>query len=84
LAIAADISRRLDHRKARVNTRGAGNPLNRPSRQPITINLAPTDVRKEGPSLDLPVALGMLKLEKENRVPDLDAFCISGELALSG
>jgi magnesium chelatase family protein len=50
----------------------------------ITINLAPADVRKEGPSFDLPIALGMLKLEENNRLPDLDAFCITGELALSG
>ena len=41
-------------------------------------------MRKEGPSFDLPIALGMLKLEENNRLPDLDAFCISGELALSG
>jgi predicted ATPase with chaperone activity len=26
----------------------------------------------------------MLKLEKSNRLPDLDAFCITGELAFSG
>jgi magnesium chelatase family protein len=26
----------------------------------------------------------MLKLEENNRLPDFDAFCISGELALSG
>jgi magnesium chelatase family protein len=50
----------------------------------ITINLAPADVRKEGPSFDLPIALGMLKLEENNRLPALDAFCISGELALIG
>jgi Subunit ChlI of Mg-chelatase len=30
------------------------------------------------------IALPMLKLEENNRLPDLDAFCISGELALSG
>jgi Subunit ChlI of Mg-chelatase len=53
-------------------------------RKQIAINLAPADVRKEGPSFDLPIALGMLKLEESNRVPDLDGFCISGELALSG
>jgi magnesium chelatase family protein len=50
----------------------------------ITINLAPADVRKEGPSFDLPIALGMLKLEENNRLPDLDAFYLTGELALSG
>jgi predicted ATPase with chaperone activity len=26
----------------------------------------------------------MLKLEENNRLPDLDRFCMSGELALSG
>lgn len=36
------------------------------------------------PVFDLPIALGMLKLEENNRLPELDAFCISGELALSG
>jgi magnesium chelatase family protein len=50
----------------------------------ITINLAPADVWKEGPSFDLPIALGMLKLEENNRLPAIDAFCIAGELALSG
>jgi Subunit ChlI of Mg-chelatase len=34
----------------------------------ITINLAPADVRKEGPSFDLPIALGMLKLERKQSV----------------
>jgi len=55
-----------------------------PSGKRITINLAPADVRKEGPSFDLPIALGMLQLEEQNRVPDLDTYCICGELALSG
>lgn len=50
----------------------------------ITINLAPADVREEGPSFDLPIALGMLKLEEKNRLPELQPFCLTGELALSG
>src|SRR6202008_2508223 len=49
-----------------------------------TINLAPADVKKEGPSFDLPIALGILKLEGNNRIPDLEPFCLAGELALSG
>ena len=28
----------------------------------ITINLAPADLRKEGPSFDLPIAIGMVSL----------------------
>src|SRR5258708_6451726 len=50
----------------------------------ITVNLAPATVRKEGPSFDLPIALGMLKLQDENRIPDLSPYCLAGELALSG
>jgi magnesium chelatase family protein len=49
----------------------------------ITINLAPADVRKEGPTFDLPIAMAMLKLEENNRLPDLHGFCISAELASS-
>jgi predicted ATPase with chaperone activity len=33
---------------------------------------------------DLPIAFGMLKLEENNRSPDLESFCLTGELALSG
>jgi magnesium chelatase family protein len=50
----------------------------------ITINLAPADVRKEGPSFDPLICLGVLQLEENNRLPGLDGFCITGELALSG
>ena len=50
----------------------------------ITINLAPATVRKEGPSFDLPIALAMLQLNEQNRIPELDHCYICGELALSG
>ena len=50
-----------------------------------TVNLAPADLKKEGPSFDLPIALGMLA----NRAEGLDRrrfeeFCVVGELALNG
>src|SRR5690348_3680706 len=31
----------------------------------VTINLAPADVRKEGPSFDLPIAVGMLAASEQ-------------------
>ena len=68
----------------RVTSAITNSGLRWPYGQRITINLAPADVRKEGPSFDLPIALGMLKLETNNRLPDLDTFYITGELALSG
>ena len=70
--------------KDRVTSAICNSGLRWPDGKRITINLAPADVRKEGPSFDLPIALGMLKLEENNRLPDLDAFYMSGELALSG
>jgi magnesium chelatase family protein len=70
--------------KDRVTSAICNSGLRWPYGKRITINLAPADVRKEGPSFDLPIALGMLKLEENNRLPAFDAFCIAGELALSG
>ncbi len=49
-----------------------------------TINLAPADVRKEGPSFDLPIALGLL-VATEQFTPARDGeYMVVGELALDG
>lgn len=50
----------------------------------ITINLAPADVKKEGPSFDLPIALGMLAASEQIETDQLDNFVAVGELALTG
>jgi magnesium chelatase family protein len=49
-----------------------------------TINLAPADVKKEGPSFDLPIALGMLAASEQMETDQLDHFVTVGELALTG
>ncbi len=49
-----------------------------------TINLAPADVKKEGPSFDLPIALGMLAASEQINPTRLGDFAIVGELALTG
>src|SRR5258707_4314927 len=49
-----------------------------------TINLAPADVRKEGPSFDLPIAIGMLAASEQMESDQLDNFVMVGELALTG
>src|SRR5436190_18560975 len=49
-----------------------------------TINLAPADVKKEGPSFDLPIALGMLAASEQIETDQLDHFIAVGELALTG
>ncbi len=49
-----------------------------------TINLAPADVKKEGPSFDLPIALGMISASQEIEIRNAEHYCIVGELALTG
>jgi len=49
-----------------------------------TINLAPADVKKEGPSFDLPIAIGILAVSDQIVAQHLNDLVIVGELALSG
>ena len=50
----------------------------------MTVNLAPADVKKEGSSYDLPVALGILTASGQLESDILKEFVILGELALDG
>lgn len=52
--------------------------------QRITINLAPADVPKEGPLLDLPVAVAVLAASEQIPVQPLNAYYLAGELGLDG
>src|SRR5436190_5242460 len=49
-----------------------------------TVNLAPADVKKEGPSFDLPIALAMIACAADEKLPNAADFCFVGELALDG
>ncbi len=49
-----------------------------------TINLAPGNIRKEGPIYDLPIALGLLVATGQLHTDSIGAFLIAGELGLSG
>lgn len=50
----------------------------------ITINLAPADIKKEGSSFDLPIAIGILTSLEKVEPTLLDETVILGELALDG
>ncbi|MCE2874885.1 MAG: YifB family Mg chelatase-like AAA ATPase [Planctomycetaceae bacterium] len=54
----------------------------------VTINLAPADLRKEGPAFDLPMALSVLAaggaVKRDKGAVQLDRWLIAGELALDG
>jgi magnesium chelatase family protein len=50
----------------------------------ITVNLAPADLRKAGPSYDLPIALGVLAAAEQVPVDTLQRALVVGELGLDG
>lgn len=52
----------------------------------VIVNLAPADLRKEGPAYDLPIAVGILLASQEIRMPDeeIGKKLFLGELSLDG
>lgn len=49
-----------------------------------TVNLAPADIKKEGPSFDLPIAVGIIVASDQLSPEPLDDYMLVGELALNG
>lgn len=71
--------------RSAIKNSGAIFPVSR-----ITVNLAPADLKKEGPAYDLPMAVGILladnqlpKLSEQGPSPDEQAIFV-GELSLDG
>ena len=50
----------------------------------IIINMAPADIRKEGASYDLTLAIGILAASHQIKSPNIDEYLIMGELSLDG
>ena len=53
----------------------------------ITVNLAPADIKKEGPSFDLPIALGIMiatDMLHPDLTIDMEQLAFFGELSLDG
>ena len=50
----------------------------------ITVNLAPADIRKDGSSLDLPIAIGILIASEQLSGARLDRRIVLGEVGLEG
>jgi magnesium chelatase family protein len=64
--------------RAAIKNSGLAFPMKR-----ITVNLAPADLRKEGPAYDLPIAVGIL-LSSEQLSPHTSDTLFLGELSLDG
>ena len=57
--------------------------LHWPGKQ-VVINMAPADIRKEGSSYDLPLAVGILAADEKVSRSALESYIIIGELSLDG
>jgi len=57
--------------------------LHWPGRQ-VVVNMAPADIRKEGSSYDLPLAIGILAAYGQVDPANLEGMMITGELSLDG
>ena len=55
-----------------------------PPNSRLTVNLAPADLRKEGPAYDLPIAVGILAASRQIWVDALADSMFLGELGLDG
>jgi magnesium chelatase family protein len=69
--------------KDRVRAALKNTGFNFPLKQ-ITVNLAPADIKKEGSSFDLPIALGIVMAEGIIASDASLGYLISGELSLDG
>jgi magnesium chelatase family protein len=68
-----------DRVRAALQNSGFSFPLKQ-----ITVNLAPADIKKEGSSFDLPIAIGILGAEEVLNLSDVDGYIMAGELSLDG
>ena len=65
--------------RAALRNSGFRGPLVR-----VVVNLAPADLRKEGPAFDLPIALALLAASGQLDAPLLKGLWCAGELGLDG
>lgn len=74
----------IDESKERIRAALRNSHISFPQHR-LTINLAPADVKKEGPSFDLPMAVGILvATEQVDNVDEFKKAIFVGELSLNG
>lgn len=67
----------------RIKAALKNNGFNYPGKE-ITVNMAPADIRKEGSTFDLPIAIGILAASGQLESTILENFLLVGELSLDG
>ncbi len=75
----ASVNDARDRVRPAVESAGLEWPLRR-----VVVNLAPASLRKDGPGLDLPVAVGVLAATTQVPAPSVVGYAFAGELSLKG
>ena len=75
----AAVKESLDRVRSAISNSGYFQPQNH-----AIVNLAPADTRKEGPSFDLPIAVGLLVSDNQIDPERAGDYAFTGELALDG
>ncbi len=75
----ASIKESKDRIKSAIKNSNLKFPINQ-----ITVNLAPADMKKEGPIYDLPIAVALLCCTEEISCMNISDFTFLGELSLDG
>lgn len=75
----ASVKESIDRVRSAICNSGYAYPY-----QHMLINLAPADVRKEGPVYDLPIAIGLLAANQTIQTQTYRNIMFAGELALDG
>ena len=75
----ASVKESRDRVSAAIANSGFAMPIAR-----LTVNLAPADVKKEGPSFDLPIAVSILAATRQLPDTDMSRILMIGELSLDG
>jgi magnesium chelatase family protein len=75
----ASVNDARDRVRPAVESAGLEWPLRR-----VVVNLAPASLRKDGPGLDLPVAVGVLTATRQVPAAAVVGYAFAGELSLKG
>lgn len=67
----------------RIKAALRNNDLNYPGKE-ITVNMAPADIRKEGSTFDLAIAMGILAASGQIETERIESYILLGELSLDG
>jgi magnesium chelatase family protein len=75
----AAVKESIERVRSAISNSGYPFPMSR-----MLVNLAPADIRKEGPVFDLPIAVGLLIAEQVIQTQRHRSLLFAGELALDG